>query len=286
MVQGCDCSITIKTAYREMGIPYSDETIREAVSIMQEEAAIEGDSVCRGLPTSNGVTGCVVTPLTIGSVPFLLHLAMGSTGSPVFVSETRNLYRQSLSLLPYEDGPRFDLIQKRGNGKWLYEGCGVMGFELRIMREEALKLKLDIAGEKPPVTYSYNEIAGTEIGERFNGNGVTYRINGKEYKNIYGVTLTAEKDEGTKTEIWIKRTLEDKSDLPHLIEELTITAQLYRETYEHRNFGMFRLSLSHVVLNTDETVINSADTVVGPLRYYVAGKTMAEVFSFGEGINS
>jgi hypothetical protein len=174
-------------------------------------------------------------------------------------------------------------LQKRENGKWLYEGCGVKGFELRIMREETIKLKLDIAGERPPVTYSYNEMVDMETGERFNGNGVTYKINGKEYKSIYGITLTAKKDEGTKTEIWIKRTLEQGNDLPHLIDELTITAQLYREKYEYRNFGMFRLSLSHVVLNTDETVINSADAVVGPLRYYVAGKTMAEVFSFGEG---
>src|SRR5215469_7731396 len=139
-VKGCDCSIFIKTAYREMGIPYSNETIREAISILKEEAAIEGDGVCRGLQQSNGVTGCIVTPLTISTAPFLLHLAMGSSGAPVFVTETRNLYRNSLNLLPYEDGPRFDLVQKRGNGIWLYECCGVTGFELRIMREETIKL--------------------------------------------------------------------------------------------------------------------------------------------------
>jgi hypothetical protein len=46
---------------------------------------------------------------------------------------------------------------------------------------------------------------------------------------------------------------------------------------------MFRLTLKNIVLNTDETVINSPDTVIGPIRYYVAGITTAEVFSFGEG---
>ena len=282
-VQGCDCSIVIKTTQREMGIPYSDETIREAISILQEEAAIEGDGVCRGLPQSNGVTGCIVTPLTIGTVPYLLHLAMGSANAPVFVSETRNLYRHSLNLLPLEDGPRFDLIQKRGNGIWLYERCGVKGFELRIMRDEAIKLKLDITSERPPVTYPYNEVAETETEERFSGNGVTYRINGQEYKNVYGVTVTANKEEGTRTELWIKRVLEQGSDIPHLIDEISITAQLFRESYEHRYFGMFRLSFRNVVLNSDETDINSSDTVIGPIRYYVAGITMAEVFSFGEG---
>ena len=308
LVNGCDCSIVIKTTQKEMGIPYSDETIREAISILQEEANIEGDGVCRGIPKSNGVTGCIVTPLTIGTVPFLLHLAMGSAGAPLFVSETRNLYRHHLSLLPYDDGPRFDLVQKRGNGKWLYEGCGVMGFELRIQREENIKLKLDISGERPPVNYPYNEIPETETGELFHGNNVTYRINGKEYKNIYGITLSAKKDEGIKQELWIKRVLEYEPDIPHLIESMTVTAQLYREKYDMRtfgprterndltaasqplgsvpNFGMFRLSFTNVLLNSEETEINASDAVAGPIRYYVAGVTTAEVFTFGEGLTN
>jgi hypothetical protein len=99
-VQGNDCSIVIKTQYRETDIPYSEETIREAVSLLQEEAAIEGDGISRAIRKSNGVTGCVVTPLTIGTAPFLLYLAMGSVGNPVFVSETRDLYQYQLNLLP------------------------------------------------------------------------------------------------------------------------------------------------------------------------------------------
>jgi cbb3-type cytochrome oxidase cytochrome c subunit len=47
LVNGADCFIVIKTAYREVGVPYSDETIREAVSILHEEAAIEGDGARR-----------------------------------------------------------------------------------------------------------------------------------------------------------------------------------------------------------------------------------------------
>jgi hypothetical protein len=37
-IQGRDCLIVIKTAYREAGLPYSEETIREAVSLLTEEA--------------------------------------------------------------------------------------------------------------------------------------------------------------------------------------------------------------------------------------------------------
>ena len=282
-VQGCDCSIVIKTAYREMDVPYSEETLREAVSILKEEAPIEGDGVCGCISKSNGVTGCVITPLTIGTVPLLLYLAMGSSDMPVFVSETRNLYRHSLNLLPFEDGPRFDLVQARGDGKWLYEGCGVKAFELRIQREEAIKLKLDISGEQKPVNYPYIEKAETEDGERFSGDFVTYKINGKEYKNIYGLVLAARKEEGTKTELWIKRSLETDAEIPHLIDELSITAQLFREKYEYRHFGVFRITITRLVLASDETTINSPDAVIGPMRYYVAGTVKAEVFSFGEG---
>jgi hypothetical protein len=49
LVNGRDCSIVIKTSYREMGVPYSEETVREAVSLLTEEAAIEGDGSCRAI---------------------------------------------------------------------------------------------------------------------------------------------------------------------------------------------------------------------------------------------
>jgi hypothetical protein len=271
--------------YREVGIPYAEETIREAVSLLTEEAALEGDGLCRAIRKSNGVTGCVVTPLTIGTAPLLLYLAMGSTGLPLYVSETRNLYRYKLDLLPAEDSTRFDLVQERGGERKLFEGCTVTGFELRTNREQAVKLKLDIQGERPPVVYPYTDPLTTEAGERFMGDRVTYRINGKEYTNIYGLTLSTKKEGGTRTELWIKRSLEKGDDLPGIIDELTITAQLLRDKYEYRHYGMFRLTLSRLVMTADETAVDCADAVIGPLRYYVAGTVNAEVFaSTGETI--
>jgi hypothetical protein len=100
IINGCDYLIVIKTEYREMGVPYAEETIREAVSLLKEEAAIEGDGSCQAVRKSGGVTGCVVTPLAIGTAPLLLSLAMGGAGLPLYVSASRNLYRYKLNLLP------------------------------------------------------------------------------------------------------------------------------------------------------------------------------------------
>jgi hypothetical protein len=279
LINGCDCLIMIKTHYREMGVPYAVETLREVVSLLREEAAIEGDGSCQAIRKSSGVTGCVVTPLTIGTAPLLLYLAMGSTNLPLYVSETRNIYVYQLNLLPVENGSRFDLVQERGGSRMLYEGCAVSGFELRINRGETVHLKLDVKGERPPAIYPYTDPLKTETGERFMGDKVAYRINGNEYRNIYGLTLSAKKEGGTKTELWIKRSLEHGGDLPGIIDELTITAQLLRDNYEYRYYGMFRITLTRLVLLSDETAVDSADAVIGPLRYYVAGTANAEVFT-------
>jgi hypothetical protein len=282
IVNGCDCSIVIKTSHIEKDIPFADETMREAVSLLEEEAAIEGGGVCKAIRKNSGVTGCIVSPLTISTAPILLSLAMGAVGKPVYVSETRNLYRYRLELLPMEDTEHFDLIQDRSGERRLFEACRVNGFELRIMREAALKLKLDIWGDRSPAVYPYTDTFERASGERFNGDEVTYRINDKEYKNIYGVTLVSKKENGTKTELWIKRALEQGSDIPANIEEMTITAKLLRDSYEYKRFGTFSITLKKLILKSDETEINSVDAVIGPLRFYVTGTVFLEVYTSDE----
>jgi hypothetical protein len=283
LVNGCDCSIVIKTKHYEKDIPYSEETLREAISLLQEEAAIEGDGTRQAIQKRNGVTGCVVTPLTIETVPLLFYLAMGSSGIPVFVSETRNIYRHKIYLFPLEDTSTFDLIQDRGGERRLFECCKISDFELRILRDEAIKLRFDIYSERTPSVYPYKDVFEKEQGERFNGDNVTYKLNGQEYKNIYGITLATKKHGGTKTEIWFRRAKEAAKDLPQIIDEVIITAQLLRDKYENRHFGLFRIKIRNLVFVSDETNVNSVDTVVGSLRYYVAGAVNAEVFtSMGE----
>jgi len=208
----------------------------------------------------------------------LLYLAFGYAGNLVFVSETRNLYKYQLNLIAMEDTEHFDLIQDRGNERRVFEACRVNGFELRVLRGEAVKLKLDFCGERPPVVFPYADICDRECGELFSGDCVTYKVNGQEYKNIYGVTLVSKKDGGTKTEIWIKRVLNSGFDLPEIINEFTFTAQLLCDAYEYRHFGTFRITLKRLVLISDETNVNSADAVIGPLRYYAADTVTAEVF--------
>ena len=278
IVHGCDCSIVVKTTHCEMEVPYSEETIREAVSFLQEEAAIEGDGICGGIRINSGVIGCVVTSLSINTAPLLLYLAMGSIGNPVYVSETRNVYRNNLNLLPMEDTESFDLIQDRGNERKLFEGCRAKGFELRIMRGEAVKLKLDICGDNPAVVYLFANNGKTGTEELFNGDSVTYRINNQEFTNIYGLTLLTKKEGGIKTELIIKRCLESGQDIPEVIEEMTITAKLLRTQYEYRFFGMFRIIIKRLVLISDETIVETADSVIGPLRYYVIGTVGIDVF--------
>jgi hypothetical protein len=280
-----------------MGLPYAEETIREAVSILKEEAAIEGDGNCGAIRRCRGVTGCVVTPLSIETVPFLFVLALGRSGVPVFVSGTRGLYRHTVNLSAMENGLRFDLIQERGEMRALYEGCRVNGFELRIMRGQQaalIKLKMDITGDYPPVSYSYLNRTAVYGGERFKEDGVRYWINGTEYTNIYGLTIATRRAGGTQTEVWIHRIMDAETEIPSIIESLEITAQLFRDSYDCGNhgswnlsssqFGMFRLSLSRLVLMADETVIDCGDAVVGPLRYYVAGGLNADVFTSYEGV--
>jgi len=279
LVNGSDCSIVIKTEHWEIDVPYSDETVREAVTLLQEEASIEGDGVCRGLRKIGGVTGCMVTPLTIGTAPLLLYLAMGCADNPVFVSETRNLYLYRFDLIPTEDTKHFDLVQDRKSERRLFEGCRVQGFELRVMREEAIKLKLDIVSVYPARTYPYTDTFEHEAGERFKGDSVTYKINGQEYRNIYGITFVSKKQGGTKNEIWIKREKYQGADIPEVIEEMTITAQLLRDKHEYKYYGFFRLTLKTLGLVSDETDINSADAVIGMLRYYISGSAFTEIFN-------
>jgi hypothetical protein len=303
LVNGCDCSLVIKTAHREIDVPYSDETLREAVTLLQEEASIEGDGVCRGLRKHSGVKGCVVTPLTIGTAPILLYLAMGSAGSPVFISETKNVFKYQLILVPLEDADHFDLIQDRKNERLFFEYYRVLGFELRVMRDEAIKLKLDIVGEWPTRAYPYNDNFEREQGERFSGDNVTYLINGQEYKNIYGLTLVSKKRSGTKTELWIKRALQNGTEIPFDIDEIVVTAKLLIDKYgpsgragkerfngshsaallkEYRYHGTFSITIKKPVLISDETEVNATGAVISPLRFYVTGGVQGEVFTSGE----
>jgi hypothetical protein len=222
-------------------------------------------------------------------------LALGEAGIPLFVSETRNLYKHTLRLAPLEDSPALTLIRERGAERIRFEHCRVSGFELRINRETAgalpgtVFLRLDISGDRPPEPYLLETDNGPSPAERFKEPGVRYALNGVEIKTIYGLTVTTAKKAGTKTEVWIKRLNLSQppsvaAEFPTTIESLAVTARLFREYYEWRTPGTFRLTLTRLLLMTDETSVNTSGPVIGPLRYYCAGDMTAETFTSNEEI--
>jgi hypothetical protein len=289
MTQGRDCAVGIIAGGRELGLPYAEETLREAVALLTEHACIEGGGIQKAIRQSCGVTGCVVMPLTMGTAPLVFALAFGHIDNSVFVSETRELYRHTLRLVPARESLRFDVLQKRGDVR-LFEGCRVAGFELRIMRSgasttlsdhvSALKLRLDIAGDSPSADYSLFELPHADCGERFKEDGVRYAINGTDVPphRIYGVTLAVRKENGVHAEAYIHRVLGNGGELPDVIQTLCVTAKLFRTRYEGRHYGTFRITLTNLLLMSDETAVDSPGAVVGPLRYYCAGEVTADVF--------
>ncbi len=76
-VHGCDCSLVMKTSRFVIDVPYVSETVREDITLLYEEAAIERDGTVKAMRKFRGTVGCVVTPLTIGTAPLLFYLAFG-----------------------------------------------------------------------------------------------------------------------------------------------------------------------------------------------------------------
>jgi hypothetical protein len=180
-----------------------------------------------------------------------------------------------------ELGHRFDLIEEWGNKQKTFADCYCVGFELRIMRDCAIYAHIDISGDVGAVTNE--KIKGKNekiINERFKEAGVDYVINENTVKNIYGATLKVRKGDGVKTEIEIHRILKDE-DLPGVIDNMTITARLFRDCYEERHTGTFIIHISKLFLMSDETNIDCADAVIGVVRYFVAGEVTTEIFTEG-----
>jgi hypothetical protein len=75
-----------------------------------------------------------------------------------------------------------------------------------------------------------------------------------------------DKDGGPKGRLWIHRIL-GKVKLANEIRNFTIHIREHKIVFER------------LLLTADETTINSADAVIGPLRYLSAGAVTASVIS-------
>ncbi|MDR0908211.1 MAG: hypothetical protein LBM77_00440 [Spirochaetaceae bacterium] len=300
-MNGENCTITIKTKYISASVPYSEESIREAVSIIRDTDEATGKtSFTRQV---DGVAGCVIAPLTVGNAPLLLALAFGreQKASVVSAGSTTGkgdiLYHHSLVMKSLKKSPTFDLIQDRGCEKRSYEGCSVWDFEIQslyLRRKifgvvnvhnsgndddiQHITLKIEMRGGNNPVVIGSDKVfstGSTTVNDPlFNDAGIRYEVNGVEVSGIYGFSIKTRRDGKPKVFVRLHRIL-GKTELPDIIENLTITAQVFKGGVS----GIFKINLERLLLVADETIVNTADKVIGPLRYFVVGNISADVYS-------
>jgi hypothetical protein len=291
MVHGDEVLLRLVAGGGDVVVPFCGMTLRDKYDVLTHEAAIEGNGLRRSLTERTGATGGFTTPLTLGTAPAILGVMFGDVKAKSFVSETRNLYRTQIDLCAADIAGRFALIEQCGNTTKEYPDCVCSGFELRIRRGEAVKAHLDIDSNRPmsseQLAMSNDEgngkkekgkkAVGQDGGERFKGAVVRYLVDGVYFDNIYAATLSVKKEGGCKTQLILNRVME-KTDLPEHITFLHIPLVLFREKYEERSFGRFMIILNDLFLISDGTEVNTADAVIGGLRYVVAGTVMAEVY--------
>lgn len=282
MTAGRDVSLTLEIGGRLCAIPYTGKSIREKIAAFSLEAPLEGDGICSAITERRGTTGGFTTLLTLESVPPLFAALFGRTAGRSYLSGTRDLYRTEHALCAFESAAEFSVIERYGRKERRYPVCKCAGFEFRFHRGEALRVHLDIDGDIPAQEVIHAESAKSVLyeSEYFSEAGVTYEIDGVEYKNIYGLTITGHKSGGCKTFARLHRALGD-DEIPAKINTLTVTARLFRDCCEAGRRGLFRLRLSNLLLSADETVVNTADTVIGPLFYIASGDVAAESFERG-----
>ncbi|MDR2865243.1 MAG: hypothetical protein LBV68_06525, partial [Spirochaetaceae bacterium] len=195
-----------------------------------------------------------------------------------FVSETHNLYKHFINLEPIP--VQFNLVEKYCSHQNTFLSCIVKSFELRIHRNETIKLHLDIDGDTKAQTIPIiKEVVKRERSEYFSEIGATYKVDGINCNAIYSLIFSCDKTNGAKTKISIHRALQDEFLFPVVMETFTITSRLYRDEYETNRHGLFSITFTNLKLIADYTEVNTADTVIGPLRYVVCGDTQATVYN-------
>jgi hypothetical protein len=280
MVNGSDCVIRLKTGNAEAVIPFLSETLREKVFFSEEYAAIEGEGWRGGLAERAGTEGGVTTALTLDSAPAILGAAFGKNAGSFYISGTRNLYRRVFRLCAADEAPRFFLHERKGAEEKVYPECFCKAFELRVERDGAVRLHIDIGGDavvETHVTEPAKKIV-TDT-ERFKERGVAYFIDGKKYNSIYRFVLYCDKNNGCRTSVLIYRYLNIAFEPPDFIENLTLQANLFRDIYEPGQHGKFAVTLKDLRLLSDDTEVCAADAVIGALRYSVCGGASADAFT-------
>jgi hypothetical protein len=282
MLNGRDYTVRLGTENAEAALPFLSATLREKIFFSEEYAPVEGEGRLGGITESAGTEGGFTAALTLESAPVILGAMFGKIKHVWYVSGTRDLYDHSFTLCASDEAVKFFLREQRGETEKVYPDCICAGFELRIERDEAVKVRVDIDGESAAETFhavpAVKKISGIE---RFNERGVEYFINGKKYNSIYRFVLSCDKSNGCRTQVLISRYLNINNELPSFIENLTLRSNLFRDKYEEGQHGKFAVTLTDLRLLSDETEVCAADAVIGGLRYAVGGVARVDAFTRG-----
>jgi hypothetical protein len=282
MLNGRDYTIRLRTEKTDTVIPFLSETLREKIFFSGEYAAIEGEGRRGGITESAVTEGGLTAALTLDSAPAILGAVFGKDDGSFYASGTRNLYRQAFRLCAADEAARFYLREQRGNEEKIYPECYCKGFELRVEREDAVKLHIDIGGDIAAETYIAELVKKNILyAERFKERGIECFINQTKYNSIYRFVLSCDKNNGCKTSVLSYRYLNIDSEPPEYIENLTLRANLFRDIYEPGQHGKFSITLADLRLVSDGTEVCAADAVIGGLRYSVCGGASADIFMEG-----
>jgi hypothetical protein len=284
MVNGRDYTVRLGTENAEAALPFLSATLREKILFSEEYAPIEGEGWRGGITESAGTEGGFTTALTLESAPVILGAMFGKIKHVWYVSGTRDLYNHSFMLCASDEAVKFFLCEQCGETEKVYPECFCAGFELRIERDEAVKVRVDIDGNTTAETFhAVPAVQKMSNIERFNERGVEYFINQQKYNSIYRFVLSCDKSNGCRTQVLISRYLTIDNEPTAFIGNLTIHANLFRDRYEENQKGKFEITLTNLRLLSDNTEVSSADAVIGGLRYSVGGVEFVDTFMRGMG---
>jgi hypothetical protein len=287
VINGRDCRLWVKAGGEVIDVPYSVETIREA------ETGLGGCFVSSlSIETAPGLLGLAFGAVgewaAVAEMRDLycreLSVAGGDAGAGFGVRQWRGG-----DVREYEDCriEGFELRIERGEAvRAKVEVCGGKRalHAMPVQQPPSPSPSPQGGGEKEEeMSYKKGnegyEMEGKKravFRERFQGRGVAFWSGGREWRGIYAATISCRRvGEKVKTRVMIHRVLGMKGTAcraptfgtPREIGAMEIRCRLFRDEYEAGQVGMFTIRLAGLALVSDETVVDSADAVIGPLLY-------------------
>ena len=186
---GAECSLVLEIAGMSVALPFAEETLRVELVVEEREPLLGmAIPVCLTMPHAE-TAGCVVTRVGRVALLALLHACLGTAELPVHVPETRGMFATTFRLAKRFDGfPEFNLVADRGVERVRYPALRARGFELRGRVEEALYVRLDVAGCEAAA--SFDEMPELVEEEHFYFERGSVVVDGVSMDGVYEFALT------------------------------------------------------------------------------------------------